>query len=132
MTDVEKAMYEARKKLIIRAIQDLKEVIPFEYVLTCPDTSQWIKVVVKFKDPENSSLYSIDFHDYVYTKYKTDPKVFVIDKVSPMTRVELLENCELVFGDESSVKKDLELAKDEAERFSRQIEEVRRLYSKGS
>jgi hypothetical protein len=125
-------MYEARKRLVLKALEDVKDLIPISYVLTCPDTSQWIRVVIKFKDPKKATIYATDLHDYIYTKYHTDPKFFVIDRINPSSKLKLLEECELVFGNKEEYEKDLEVAKREARKFLEQIELVRRLYSKGS
>ncbi|UXD22106.1 hypothetical protein IPA_01680 [Ignicoccus pacificus DSM 13166] len=127
-----KVMYEARKKLVLKALEDVKELIPISYVLACPDTAQWIRVVIKFKDPKKATIYATDLHDYIYTRYHTDPKFFVVDRVNPSSRKRLFEDCEFIFGDEREYEEDKKRTEEEARRFLSQIELVRRLYSKGS
>ncbi|ALU12305.1 hypothetical protein EYM_02260 [Ignicoccus islandicus DSM 13165] len=128
--DASKAIYEARKKLVKKGVDDLKDTIPFEYVLTCPDESQWLKVVVKFKDPKKSTIYVTDFHDYLYTVYHTDPKMYVVDRLVPTEGVRLLEGCELVYGNEEEVKADLERFKELAKEFLENLQEVMRTFKR--
>ncbi len=131
MDDVSKAIYEARKKLVKRGVEELLERIPFKYVLTCPDEGQWIKVVVKFDDPKKSTIYVTDFHDYLYTVYHTDPKMYVANELVPTEGVRLLRNCELVYGDEEEVKRDLREFEELARKFWESVGEARKLFSKG-
>lgn len=126
------ALYEARKKLVLKAIEDVKDLIPIAYVLSCPDETQWIKLVIKFKDEAKSTIYVTDLHDYIYTKYFTDPKIFLVNRLSPKVKEEMLKTCEFIYGEKEEMIKDLEKVEEEAKRFLEHLAEIRRFYTEGT
>ncbi|NPA85256.1 MAG: hypothetical protein GXO07_04530 [Crenarchaeota archaeon] len=116
-----------RRKVIVEAIKKASEHFPLNYALLCYDKDSGLfHVVVKF--PEKPSLYAADMHDYIYTRFGMDPRFYVVNSLEPLTKVKMLEECELVVGSADEVSSDLEIAKEEARRFEENLKDVARLY----
>lgn len=107
--------------IIRKAINKAMERYPITYALICFEDI-YPYLVLKFE--RKPSFYAIDVHDFIYTNYGLDPRIYVIGTINPVTESRLLEECEFLVGNKDEYENDKKNAKERSERFLSQFREI--------
>ena len=112
---------EMRKMILKKALSKAMERYPIVYALICFEDIQPY-LVLKFE--RRPSFYSIDVHDFVYTNYGLDPRIYVVGTINPVTESRLLKECEFVLGNKEEYESDKRRAEEQSQRFLNQFREI--------
>ncbi len=112
---------EIRKMLLKKALTKAMEKYPLVYALICFEDIQPY-LVLKFE--RRPSFYSIDVHDFIYTNYGLDPRIYVVGTINPVTESRLLKECEFLLGNEEEYENDKKRAEEQSQKFLTQFREI--------
>lgn len=112
---------EIRKMILKKALTKAMERYPLVYALICFE-DVYPYLVLKFK--RRPSFYSIDVHDFIYTNYGLDPRIYVVDTINPVTESKLLKECEFLLGDKEEYEVDKRRAEEQSQKFLNQFREI--------